>query len=179
MVWLAYPALYTELSRPRLGCPSPAALLIQSRHFGYKALSDFCPLDCYNWFSFFPSPFSSPFPIWSSLVWSYPLWTLPDIPASGYALPRIYNKLSPPLHLGTVMSFPFLFFFFCFPSLLFLFFHSMSLLILSFICLMKLSHRKNWHCVKVYYKRTKKIKFVVSLWTYDLKFILILKNLQF
>lgn len=36
----------------------------------------------------------------------------PDVPmaASGYALPRIYNKLSPPLYLEAVMFFtPFLF----------------------------------------------------------------------
>lgn len=38
-----------------------------------------------------------------------PLWALPEVSASGSALPHIYNKLSPPLYLGTVMSFPFYF----------------------------------------------------------------------
>lgn len=36
------------------------------------------------------------------------LWTLPDVPASGYALPHASNKLSSP-HLGTIMFFPFSF----------------------------------------------------------------------
>lgn len=37
------------------------------------------------------------------------LWTLPDVPVPGYVLSFIYNKLSPSLHLGPVMPFPFFF----------------------------------------------------------------------
>lgn len=39
-----------------------------------------------------------------SSVWSCPLWTFPDGPVSGYALPFIHNK-PPPTHLGAVVSF--------------------------------------------------------------------------
>jgi hypothetical protein len=55
--------------------------------------------------SSFPSPLSS------HALGSHPLWPLPDVPASGYVLPFINNKLSPPAHLGMVVSFLFCFFF--------------------------------------------------------------------
>ena len=41
------------------------------------------------------------------LTGSCPLWTLPDVPASGRALCFIHTKPPPPLYLGTVMFFYF------------------------------------------------------------------------
>lgn len=43
---------------------------------------------------------------------SIPLWTLPDVPASGYLIPFIYSKLSSPPDLAADVSFPFFYFFF-------------------------------------------------------------------
>ena len=51
------------------------------------------------------SPLSLPFLLSPHGSGSWLLWTLPDVPASGYTLPHIYNKLSPPPYLGAVMSF--------------------------------------------------------------------------
>lgn len=49
--------------------------------------------------------FSFSSPISSHGSGSCSLWTLPDIFVSGYALPQIYRKLSPPLYIGAVTFF--------------------------------------------------------------------------
>lgn len=51
------------------------------------------PPGCLTWFPL-PSPFPSSQPCMGSPVELCLLWILPDVPASGYALPHIYNKLS-------------------------------------------------------------------------------------
>lgn len=57
----------------------------------------------------------SPFPPFLSshgpALWPCPLWILPDVHASGHALPYIYNKCSPSPHPGAVRPFPVYFFF--------------------------------------------------------------------
>lgn len=52
-----------------------------------------------------------PFFTWPGSVWSRSFGILPDAPASSYTLLFTYNKCSPPLYLGPVTSFPFLFLF--------------------------------------------------------------------
>lgn len=84
---------------------------IQSRQFGYWALFVYTLplLPC------LPHPLSSSlalpsvlFPLFSPLsscdwLGSCSLWTPPDVPAAGYALPFVYNKSSPP-YLGADIS---------------------------------------------------------------------------
>lgn len=77
--WLAYPALYPEFSCIwGLDCSSldnPRILIICS-------FCTFAPSGCCTWFSTPPFWFS-PLPTWSSSG-SYILWSLPEVPASGY-----------------------------------------------------------------------------------------------
>lgn len=96
-------------SSPRLDCLSPsypslynlsilviwlvwstlillASLLAQDTPFGWQL-----------------SPLT-PVPTWPASG-SWWLWTLPDGPASGYALPFVHNKVSPPPDLGAAISF--------------------------------------------------------------------------
>ena len=54
-------------------------------------------------------PFPPPLLICPGWIWLCPIWTLMDVPTSGYALPFIYNKLFPPPCVG--VSCPFLFIF--------------------------------------------------------------------
>lgn len=69
-------------------------------------LLSLCPPGCCTWFLSHSSPSLSP-------TWLRVLTTLnsPDVPASGYALPFVFNKLSCSPFLGAVMYFPFLFLF--------------------------------------------------------------------
>lgn len=46
----------------------------------------------------------TPVPTWPASG-SYWLWMLPDGPASGYVLPFVHNKVSPPPDLGAAISF--------------------------------------------------------------------------
>jgi hypothetical protein len=78
--------------------------------FWLPSLLDLWPPSCCTWFPCLPLLLSPHDPA----VWSCLLWNLPDVSASGYALPHIYNKLVPPPFLGAVMSFPFLSFWFLF-----------------------------------------------------------------
>jgi hypothetical protein len=87
-----------------LGFPSHTSSSLYNLSF-----SDlFCPLGCCTSFLLSLFPFSSPHKAQFSL--SGPLWTLPYVPASGCALPFIYNKLSPSAFQGPVMAFLFLLF---------------------------------------------------------------------
>lgn len=96
-VWLAFPTLCTELSSPGAGLPFHQRFFpIKTRHFGSPPLSFL-----YLWP---PGLLSPPFPSGPAQP-GHVLWTLPDIPASDYALTHIYNKLPPPPHLGAVMTF--------------------------------------------------------------------------
>ena len=101
------------LTRNSTGLHFPQRLFpIQSRHFGYRFY-------LYLWLpaAALDSHLSS-LPSSAHKAQSHShTWTLPGVSASGYALPLICNKLSPPPYLGAVMSFPFLFFpFFILPS---------------------------------------------------------------
>lgn len=82
---------HTLLSHPKLSSPGSqiAASLFDSTIFVTHSL-----YVQVSWF-FFPFPFLQ-------------LWTLPDVLVSGYVLPNIYNKLSPPPYLRAILSFPFL-----------------------------------------------------------------------
>lgn len=88
---IGYPCPLLELSSPAIGLLFPQRLFsIKSRYFGYLPLLYFwLPGWCIWFFPPLPSsllflPFSlSP---QSSLLWSYPLWTLLDFSDSGYAL---------------------------------------------------------------------------------------------
>lgn len=115
--WLAYPALHPKFSSPGGWATLPYE--IQPFHFGY-------PLFLYLWASrllhlvpSFPS-LSLPLPVLpyskAHSGWSCPLWMLRG-PASGYALPRICSKLSPPPYPRPITLL-------CFPFSFFSFFHS-------------------------------------------------------
>jgi hypothetical protein len=94
----------------------PEALLYTIQPFWWPVhIFTSCPLGCCTWSPLSPLPPLIPFFFIWLRVW--PLWTLPDVPASGYSLPFIYNKPSPPLSLKDHLC-PFLFisFFFSFKS---------------------------------------------------------------
>jgi hypothetical protein len=110
--WLAYPTRYPNISSPgswsglpfcRLPFPLRGSSLCNSAILVTQPSFAFCIL---GFCTRFPS-----------------LWKLPDVfalPPPTYALPFIYNKLSPPPYLGTVMSFPFHLFIYLF---IYLYFH--------------------------------------------------------
>lgn len=111
-VWQVYFASILNYLTQTLDCPSPRDFpcIIQSRYFSYL-LSMFLwdpwllhmgTLSLLSPFLFTPSSHGQ--------VSSYSLWTLPNVPACDYALPHIYNKLSPLPHLGGVMFFLFFYF---------------------------------------------------------------------
>lgn len=94
------PTLYPELSRPWPSCPSPSGpclcnSCILVTHPLWYTLCTFG-----SWLLYFLSlsPCGSG---------SWQLWGLPNVSAPGYALPHLFNKLSPSPYLE-VMSFPFL-----------------------------------------------------------------------
>lgn len=71
-----------------------------------------CPFLTFDLLAASPAPlFLLPCPLllltWPNAAWSRPLWALPDVSASGYVLPFIYKKLSPPPYQRVVMSFLF------------------------------------------------------------------------
>ena len=88
LFWLAYPVPYPEPSSP---CWAALTYMIQP--FWLPAI--FVPLGLLA-----PAPGSSalpfPFPSLSSRGSGlFPLWTVQDVPGSGYALPHVYNKVFP------------------------------------------------------------------------------------
>lgn len=110
-VWIAYPSPYPKSPAQRLACSSPTGsspdILVTCPFwtFDLLAAAPVSPL------SLFPSPSPCPLPKWPSKAWLYPLWIVPDVPASSYTPPLIYNKLSPSPYLGAVVAFLFYFFF--------------------------------------------------------------------
>lgn len=87
------------------GCPCPRGSSLHDPDIlaTHPFFGSFCTFGLLG--AVLDTPRTLPLPISPHGSGTCPVWTLPDVAASSYALPHIWNKLPPP-ELGVVMSFP-------------------------------------------------------------------------